>query len=42
MKRITLQKVADALEFYKTETVIDEKLRQDAEKPLQKMLELSK
>lgn len=42
MKRVTLQKIADALENQKPEVVMDEELRQKAEKPLKKMLELSK
>lgn len=41
MKRITLQKIADALEGKTPEVVIDGELRKKAEKPLQRMLELS-
>ncbi len=41
MKRITLQKVADALEKEKPEVLVEESLRKHAEKSLQRMLKLA-
>lgn len=42
MKKITLQKVYDALKNMETKVEMDESLRKEANKPLERMLELAK
>ena len=42
MKRIKLESVKDALENLYPEVELEEDMRQKAERPLQKMLELAK